>query len=439
VMADGSFDRMAEIDAMHRAEMGEEDRTKPRGSKPKTTHKLANFALIDDDKGRVMWCTENACIILEKHPAWAGVLAYDEFAGLTMLLKPMPGSTTPKATFRPRPLADTDMTTALRWFNRNGFPDANRVTVFDAVGAVAAGNILSPVKHYLNSLTWDRKPRVGTWLATYCGAAPSTLTGKQGKAWLVSAVARALNPGCKADCALVLEGNQGVGKSSALRVLAGPDWFHDGLHDLHSKDASAGLRGKWIIELPELSAMRRTETEGVKAFLSRDTERYRPAYGRCEVIEPRRCVFAGTTNRTDWLTDDTGGRRFWPVALGKVDLQALARDRDQLWAEAVALHNAGAKWWLDRDDEAEAASVVATRAADDAWSADVLNEVEGLKEVSSRDVFMRLGIALDKRGKAESMRVSGILTRAGWTNTGKFGGGVNRGLARFVPPMRERT
>jgi len=217
--------------------------------------------------------------------------------------------------------------------------------------------------------------------------------------------------------------------------MAGDDWFYDGLHDLHSKDARAGLRGKWIIELPELSAMRRTETKGVKAFLSRTTERYRPAYGRCEVIEPRRCVFAGTTNRTDWLTDDTGGRRFWPVALGKVDLPALARNRNQLWAEAVALYKQGAKWWLDHEDEAEAAVMVAQRAADDPWLAAVLNAVVDRSEVSTRDMFQILGIDIERQTKSYQMRLSGILTRAGWTKTGKFTGGVNRGLARFVPPV----
>lgn len=396
--------------------------------------KFPDLDLIKDNRGRVVWCAENACIVMEQSPVWAGVFAYDEFGGLTMLQKPLPGSTVPKSTYRPRPITDSDMTAVLRWFNRNGFPDGTRQTVADAVDAVARANTFSPVQDYLHGLTWDGKPRAGAWLATYCGAAPSALTDKQGQAWLVSAVARALNPGCKADCALVLEGQQGAGKSSAISILAGEDWFYDGLHDLHSKDASAGLRGKWIIELPELSAMRRTETEGVKAFLSRTTERYRPAYGRYEVIEPRRCVFAGTTNRTDWLTDDTGGRRFWPVALGKVNLQALARDRYQIWAEAVTLYRGGAKWWLATGDEAEAAAVVASRAADDPWSADVLAIVDGLAEVSTRDIFQRLDFPKERWGKSESMRMAGILARAGWKRAGKFSGGANRDLSRYVPP-----
>lgn len=407
--------------------------SKPSG-KAACSEKLGGFDLVKGAHGRVVWCAENASIMLEHHPDWAGVFAYDEFEGVTMLQKPTPGSKVPKSTFHPRPIKDSDLTAVLRWFNRNGFPDATRMTVDDVVDAAARANVVSPVQNYLNGLVWDRKPRVADWLTTYCGAVPSALICKQGQAWLVSAVARALDPGCKADCALILEGSQGVGKSSVLAILAGEKWFFDGLHDMHSKDASAALRGKWIIELPELSAMKRSDAEAIKAFLSRKTERFRPAYGRREVTEPRRCVFAGTTNRTDWLSDDTGGRRFWPVVVPKVDRQALARDRDQIWAEAVALYKGGAEWWMAREDEVEAAAVVALRASDDPWTTDVLNAVDGLSEAFTRDVFRFLGIGLERQTKADTMRISGILTRAGWINNGKSWGATNRGLTRYVPP-----
>lgn len=377
------------------------------------------------------WCAEIACVTLENHDQWHGVLAYDEFTGLTMLLKPIPGTTTPRATFKPRSISDTDFTAAVRWFNRNGWPDATRNTVTDAVYLVASQSIISPVRNYLESLSWDGVPRVARWLIYYCGAAPSDLSDKIGQAWLVSAVARALQPGCKADCALVLEGKQGAGKSSVLRALAGDDWFHDGLRDMHGKDASSALRGKWIIELPELSAMRRTDTEAVKAFLSRTEERYRPPYGRAEVVEPRRCVFAGTTNRSDYLTDETGGRRFWPVTVGSIALADLKRDRDQLWAEAMALYRGGTQWWLDREAEKEAAAVVSERAVDDPWTADVLHAVLGRSECSSRDILAEMSIPLDRRNPADGKRVAGILTRAGWRQDGKFTSGANKGLTRW--------
>lgn len=392
--------------------------------------------LVTGRSGKPVWCPENACLILEYHPAWAGALAHDEFNALDMLLAPVPGSTVPKGSFRPRPLAATDVTAALRWLNRNGFPDATRNVVEDAMKAVAAQSIISPVRHYLEGLTWDGKARIGTWLQAYCQAAQSDLVGKFGRAWLIAAVARALKPGCKADNALVLEGPQGAGKSSALKALAGEEWFFDGLRDLHGKDASAGLRGKWIIELPELSAMRRSDAEAVKAFLSRTEERYRPAYGKFEVVEPRRCVFAGTTNRSDYLADDTGGRRFWPVTVGKVDIAALKRDRNQIWAEAVAAYCAGEPWWLDADGEAEAAAIVAERQAEDAWSGKVLSAVAGLREVSTAQVFELLSVPFERQGRAESMRIGGILTRAGWEKSGKFKGGPYKDTTRYTPAAK---
>ncbi len=393
--------------------------------------------LVKGPRGKPVWCPENACLILEHDPAWAGALAHDEFNALDMLLAPVPGSTVPRARFRPRPLAATDVTAALRWLNRNGFPDATRNVVEDAMKAVAAQSIISPVRHYLEGLTWDGKARIGTWLQAYCQAPSSNLVGQFGRAWLIAAVARALRPGCKADNALVLEGAQGAGKSSALRALAGEDWFFDGLRDLHGKDASAGLRGKWIIELPELSAMRRSDAEAVKAFLSRTEERYRPAYGKFEVVEPRRCVFAGTTNRSDYLADDTGGRRFWPVPVGKVDIAGLNRDRNQIWAEAVAAYQAGEAWWLDAEGEAAAAEIVAERQAEDAWSGKVLAAVSALPEVSTAQIFAMLDVPFERQGRAESMRIGGILTRAGWGKGGKFKSGPYKDTTRYTAPAQE--
>jgi len=390
--------------------------------------------LVLNKHGKPEWSPQNAFEILRTHEAWDGVLAYNEFTGLYMLLKPIPQTRTPKSSFTPRPIVASDYFHARRWFNLNGFPRAPKNDCTDALLAACHESVLSPVSHYLEDLKWDGKPRLLSWLAKYCGAEDNDFNRKVGKLWMISAVARALKPGCKADCCLVLEGKQGAGKSTAFKVLAGDDWFHDGLADLHNKDASAGLLGKWIIELPELSAMKRSETEAVKAFLSRTTERYRPAYNPTEVVQPRRCVFAGTTNRQDYLSDDTGGRRFWPVAIKSVDIDCLKMDRDQLWAEAVQEFNAGTTWWLNADDAEMATEVVMQRTAEDPWESQVLSFVRNRHEVSSKDIFEHLAIPLEQRSQVFSKRVLGIITRAGWTRAGKFWKGDNRGSARYVPP-----
>ena len=181
--------------------------------------------------------------------------------------------------------------------------------------------------------------------------------------------------------------------------------------------------------------MRRSDVEAVKAYLSRDVERYRPPYGRAEVSEPRRCVFAGTTNRSDYLVDDTGGRRFWPVAVTRIDIEALQWDRDQLWAEAVAAFRSGAPWWLIGEAEQEAAAEVALRGEDDPWTAAVLEFVSLRDEVSTRDVLEHLGVERNEQSKAFSMRVAGILAREGWARGGKLRR-LNRDLARYVHSQR---
>lgn len=393
--------------------------------------------LVKGSGGRPKWCVENACLILEHFPDWAGVFAHDEFSVLDLVLRPIPGTSARRSTFTPREVREPDVTAAMRWFNRHGFPDATKIVMQDAVQAVARQTIISPVKRYLEDTQWDGTPRIDNWLQTYCEAPSVRPTHLFGRLWLIAAVARALRPGCKADNALVLEGAQGAGKSSALRALAGEEWFFDGLRDLHGKDASASLKGKWIVELPELSALRRSDVEAVKAFLSRTEERYRPPYGRGEVVEPRRCIFAGTTNRSDYLADDTGGRRFWPVPVGRIDIAGLKRDRDQIWAEAVAAFKNDEPWWLSPEDEAGAAKVVADRQAEDPWSGFVLAKADGLLEVSTGQMFELMGITLERRSRAEAMRIGGILTRAGWVKEGKFKGGPYKDTTRYVPPKRE--
>ena len=187
---------------------------------------------------------------------------------------------------------------------------------------------------------WDGDRRVHNWLATYLGVKPSEYAAAVGSRWLIAAVARIYPPGCKNDCCLILEGKQGTLKSTALRTLAEP-WFTDDMPELGTKDSQLNLRGIWVIELSELDSMTRGEVGHVKAYLSRATDHFRPPYGHAPIDVPRECVFAGTSNKGAYLRDETGGRRFWPVQCGPIDIPYLKQDRDQLFAEAVALYERG--------------------------------------------------------------------------------------------------
>ncbi len=353
----------------------------------------SDLPLVLDRRGKYPEaCLENIGLVLEGLRPWQGVFAYDELAAATLLMRPIPGTSVPRATLCPRELRDGDVIAATGWFNKHLHPRTPHHLVGEVIQQVARQSVLSPVVDYLEGLVWDSVPRLDAWPIAYLGAEDTPFHRAAGRAWLISAVARALKPGCKADHALIFEGGQGVFKSTALLVLASEPWFFDGLRDFNGKDSSQGLRGKWIIELPELAALHRSEVETVKAFLSRTTERYRPSYGRNEVIEPRRCIFAGTTNGRRYLRDTTGNRRFWPIPVGFIDIPALKRDRDQLWAETVVHYRADERWWLDAGMEQVAATIVAERAEEDPWLAPFAEHLIDKSETSTRDCLVAISI-----------------------------------------------
>src|SRR5262249_27412549 len=209
---------------------------------------------------------------------------------------------------------------------------------------------------------------------------------------------------------------QGKVKSAACSVLGGK-WLPDNLPDVTAgKDVSQHLNGKWLIEVSEMHAMNRAESAQLKAFITRTTERYRPSYGRKEVIEPRQCVFVGTTNRDTYLRDETGGRRFWPVKAGAVGVNAVARDRDQLFAEAVVRYRAGGQWWPDKDFERKhIMPEQAARYEADAWEEMIGEHLKGASKVTIAQVARdALHIETPKIGTAEQRRIAAVLEQLGW-------------------------
>lgn len=223
-----------------------------------------------------------------------------------------------------------------------------------SVDTVARRYPLDPLIEYLGPLEWDGEDRLDRWLQECLQVEDDGrgLISAMGRKWMISAVARALRPGCKVDTVLVLHGPQGTRKSTAIEVLASDDWYMSSSIDVRSKDARVALQGKWLVEWAELDALKKADANAAKAFITERADDYRPPYGRHNVKRHRRCVFVGTTNDPTFLADTTGDRRFWVVTCGEVDLEKLEAWRDQLWAEAVARLQAEENWWLDKAQEA---------------------------------------------------------------------------------------
>jgi predicted P-loop ATPase len=219
-----------------------------------------------------------------------------------------------------------------------------RNQIQDAVNVVLDKNAFDPVREYLDSLTWDGVERIETLLCRYMGAEDNPYVRAVTRKWMCAAVKRIYQPGCKFDHALVLAGPQGIGKSNLGRKL-GRGWHTDSLGRLdNSREAMERLAGKWIVEVAELAALKRSEVEDVKTFITKEVDDYRKVYNHHNGDYRRRCVFYGTTNNAEFLSDRTGSRRFWIVDVPGIDhgwLRGLDEEVDQLWAEAVVLMRRG--------------------------------------------------------------------------------------------------
>ncbi len=379
----------------------------------------------------------NVITALSNDEAFAGALIFDEFRQEIIVNRQLPWDEDAKMQ---RPWGEADDVRCAEWLQRRDI-NVSPMVVARSIGAVARDIRLHPVREYLSNLKWDGVPRLEAWAITYLGAADTHLSRAFGSLWVLSAVARVMDPGAKADQVLILEGPQGAKKSTALKTLASVEWFTDELAEIGSKDAAQQTRGVWIIEIAELDAIGRAETSRIKSFLSRSVDRYRPPYERYVIDVPRQCVFAGTVNPDTYLRDETGNRRFWPIRCGKIDIAALRRDRDQLWAEAMAWYLQGVQWWIeDEETKRMAEAEQEERYQGDAWDGlidrwlvydkervnygygayDDWREVEvarpePLSDVSVGEILRNaIGIEPARWTKGDQMRVGAYLKTRGW-------------------------
>lgn len=356
-------------------------------------------------------CLANAILILENDATFKGRICYDAFSEQIVAYK-LPW----RAEYRAWNDEDTSKLRAWLHFYENKYGiDVARGDVDAAVSVVAHDHSFHPLRDWLSRLVWDGVARLDRLFVDYFGAADTEYVRGVGSRWAISAVARAFDPGCQVDYAPVLEGPQGLGKSTGLGLLVGPEWFFNSGLDLSNlKAAYEAIQGKWVVELGELDALSKTDVTRVKAFLTSQNDHYRAAYARHAATRPRQVVFVGTTNEDRYLKDATGNRRFWPVTCVVIDRDAIRRDRDQLWAEAVHRWNAGEEWRPDGHLSRLAASEQEKRFQADAWEQPVAAWLGIRDGVTTYEVLTQaLGIDRGRITRTEEIRCGGVLRRLG--------------------------
>ncbi len=299
--------------------------------------------------------------------------------------------------------------------------DPGTIHAHDAAVQECLQHGFDPVQDYLDDLKWDGMGRLDHWMPRYLGAEANLFNCAVSRLSLVAAVRRARQPGCKFDQVIVLEGPEGRGKSSAIEILAGTENFSDQtILTLDDRAQQEALQGTWIYEIADFAGHGRAEIERTKALLSRTHDRARPAYGRSRVDRPRRCVFFATTNDSTYLKSQTGNRRFWPVRCERIDLDALARDRDQLWAEA-AMREVGARLVLPEKLWGEATQLQDSRRDLDPWDEHLRGTLGKLTDdkteyrISTSEVLAgRLQLPIERQNEVTAKRVVFTMRRLGW-------------------------
>lgn len=373
---------------------------------------------LKNSQGKLLSNVANALIGLRRDANLAGMFGYDELQRLPMVLRELGVLS---GEMEPRPLSDDDVTRVQSYLQDAGLGALGSDATHRAVNLVCSERAYNPLLDTLDGLVWDEVQRINVWLASCLGAELNQYTQHIGRMFLIQMVARAYEPGCRADHMLILQGEQGVLKSTACRVLGEP-WYTDNLPDLSlSKECSQHLRGQWLIEVPELNAMKRSDQALLKSFMTRTHERYRPSYGRHEVVEPRTCSLIGTVNEEFFLHDPTGGRRFWPVRVGvtaDIKIEYLREIREQLFAEAVHWYRHGVQWWPDAQFQIEMITPEQEeRFEADVWEPAIERFLAGKTSTTIELILTHesvIGMQLKDQAQLDGKRVGAILRRLRW-------------------------
>lgn len=381
----------------------------PRGVRgPRASRGQVDPRIVYDSKGGLVKHVENLRVIFETDPNLQGRFAYNTRSE-TFLFKPFTEA-------QVRPFRDTDIVAVRTYLVRQWGVQFSKDDTRDMMEQASRLKEFDPVVDEIRSFQWDGKHRLDSWLVDYCKAEDTPLNGEIGKVWLKGAVARALEPGCQFDYCLVLEGKQGVGKTTTLRILGGKHYIDSQLELGGSQKHSDVTRelylsGAWIVELGELDALKGQfkRDSAIKQFITQSKDPIRMMYARYQIIKLRSFVMAGTTNSHTYLTD-TQNRRWLPVRVGQLDRGALERDRDQLMAEAVASWEDDPNLFVAAKFEAELTGMQDSRREVRPDEEAVLSFLGSRSVVQMKDVYDVTGTKWDRRGGRFGM----LLEQEGW-------------------------
>lgn len=349
----------------------------------------------------------NLMVFLRNLPEFGRNLRYNEFSR--------------RVEWGGQPLEDHQLVDVKIILEQHDF-DVPDKDLLPAIVRHASDNGYHPVREYLSALQWDRVPRLERWLQQCLGAADTPFIRAIGRKSLIAAVARAFRPGCKVDTMLILEGPQGLKKSSAIAALFSEEWTAESvnLFDQHNKMVMA-MMGAWCVELAEFVAVARRDQNTVKGLISMKSDRVVLSYAKMATDHPRQCVFVGTINpdQFGYMTDATGNRRYWPVRCTAIDTDLIRARRDDLWAEAVAAFETGEQWWLTPEEERLAIDQVAEREESDVWEEVLGDKLVGVTVTTVSAALRLLGMPTDRMDGAARRRAAKALRRIGFDSGDK--------------------
>ena len=347
--------------------------------------------------GRFRKNKNNLYIILRRDRRWRGRVWLNSF---TNTLK-----------IDDRDYRDTDDTRIALWVSRAYGLEYSEAAISATTQLIGEENKRNPLIEWLDSIHWDGTPRLASWIIEATDCPDTELNRKMAEKWLIQAIARAYQPGCKADCVLILAGDQGAGKSTLFRTLATDEYFADTPLDIGSANSYSQIARAWIYEVAELDSVRRSANSATKAFLSAQEDNFRPAYGRHAITIKRHVVFAGTTNEAQFINDMTGSRRYWPIKVNEVNLHWVRENKDQLWAEAIVAYRAGETWYLDKEMDIKRHDFSKIYRQDDPWVEPITSYLMVHRGHVTMTMVMEEGLKIERArmNRRDEMRISEIL------------------------------